>query len=663
MTDLFFVPPAAPFSPEDFPGSFIILPEHIPAYSEEGVYNSGLLLLSYLIAVVASYVALDIASKLGMQKSRSQNIKLICGAFAMGAGVWAMHFVGMLAYQMNMLMSYDPIITAVSMAVAVGFSCAAFMIITRWNFTYRTALYAAPFMGLAICSMHYIGMGAMQMDGVILYTPKLFIASFIIASVASAAALYLMSQARESTNPFFFKLIAALIMGVAVTGMHYTGMAASVFLPFAECRYTSEQSHIGLAVTITLITFLVVSIAYLIRQLDDAIAQVQQRTAQLFQAQKMEAVGQLTGGVAHDFNNILAVVLGNLELLERQPALSTAAYGYIKAAQSSIMKARSLTQRLLGFSRKQALHPELLNPNEALPSMLQFIERAIGANIFIRGIFKPDMPLVYVDPLQLEAALLNLALNARDAMPSGGEIQIVTDVSEIDVQMAQNLTIAPGTYVTIHVKDKGHGMTPEVIERATEPIYTTKDIDKGSGMGLSMVNGYVPQSLGALVIHSEIDAGTTITIHLPVSTQSAKTQPAVKRDLTSGEVTSGTGTILVVDDESEIRTYIQTALQELGYKVTLADSSEQALLILQNGVPDLMITDVMMPVMSGYELAEKARSITPDMGIIFMSGYVADNMMPAQTTPHNSTFLAKPFTLGKLAQAIRMVLDKKKTAE
>lgn len=661
MFELFFKPQSTPMLPSDVPASFFILPEDIPAYSEQGVYSSALLLLSYMIAVIAAYVALDIAGKIGIQRERSQNIKLVCGAFAMGAGVWAMHFVGMLAYKMDMLISYNPLITALSMIVAVIFSGAAFLIVAKQQFNTKMIAIAAPLMGLAICSMHYIGMSAMEMDGVILYTPVLFFTSFAIAVAASAAALYLMFKARESTSPVFFRVIAAMTMGFAVTGMHYTGMGASVILPFAECRYAPNQDYTGLAVSIALITLLVLAVAYLVRQLDDAIAQIQQRTAQLFQSQKMEAVGQLTGGIAHDFNNILAVVLGNLELLERQPALGPAAYGYIKAAESSVMKARGLTQRLLGFSRKQILHPETVNLNEALPSMLQFIERAVGANIFIRTMMSENLPKIYVDPLQLESALLNLALNARDALKTGGEITVTVEEVHIDIQLAQNLEISAGDYIAVHVKDRGHGMAPDVLARATEPFFTTKDVGKGSGMGLSMVYGFVRQSHGSISIESVDEIGTTVTLYLPTKQSMPATAP-VKESKVSDEVTPGTGSILVVDDEKEIRTYMEIALGEIGYSARIAASGQEALDMFKAERPDLLITDVIMPGMTGYELAEKIQAFAPDTGMIFMSGYTPEAKMPAGKITKYSAFLSKPFTLGKLVQAIRQVQDQKKAA-
>lgn len=659
MRDLFFHPPAAPFNPGDISGAFFILPSEIPSYSELGAYDPVLLLLSYVIAAVSAYVALDIAGKIGILKERSQTIKLICGSFAIGAGVWAMHFVGMLAYQMRMEYSFDPLITALSMIVAIVFAGIAFIIISRKNLKFRTLLLAAPLMGLAICSMHYIGMSAMKMDGVILYTPGLFFLSFIIAVIASAAALQLMFQSRQSTNPVFFRIIAALVMGIAVTGMHYTGMAASVMIPFAECRYNPNQDHAGLATSIAMISFLVIAVAYLVRELDDAVSQVQQRTAQLFQSQKMEAVGQLTGGIAHDFNNILAVVLGNLELLERQPSLTPAGQDYIKAAQTSIMKARNLTQRLLGFSRKQVLHPELVNINEELPAMLHFIERAVSANIFIRTNIMPNLPIINVDPLQLEGALLNLVLNARDALNENGEILVLSDIAEVDAQMAQGLEIKPGAYVTIRVKDKGHGMTPEVLSRATEPFFTTKAVGKGSGMGLSMVYGFVKQSNGALVIDSEHGLGTTVSLYLPVSDVNINT-PVKPRHEERTDVVTGRGTILVVDDQPEVRIYLEAALSEIGYIARIAESGEQALQLFKEQKPDLVITDVMMPGMNGYELAEKLIALAPDTHIIFMSGYTSGNTIPAGIIPENTTFLQKPFTLGKLAQSIRLMMDQKK---
>lgn len=489
---------------------FFIRRESIPASVETGEYVSHLVLLSYIIVVLSSYVALGIASKVSSDFAKSQRIKILCGAIAMGAGIWSMHFIGMLSYKMRMEVNYNILITAISMMAAVVFAGAAFWVIRGKNLTNRIFLYAAPLLGLAVCSMHYIGMAAMQMDAKLLYVPDLFLLSFVIATVASGAALKMMYHARSSSRPRLYNLMAALVMGVAVCGMHYTGMAASVLIPYANCRYIENQDFSGLALAVSFITLLVIFISYLVKQLDEALIETKLRTAQLIQAQKMESVGQLTGGIAHDFNNVLNIIIGNLEVLSSIPAIPEGAKTVIEMAQDNAKKANALTKRLLAFSRNETITPERLKLSFIVDSAADLAKKALPYNVSLGTQIEENLPDVIADPIHFESAILNLVINARDAMPEhGGKILIQANTAQ-----PLHADSHSKKYVSIAIKDTGLGMQPEVLARAREPHFTTKIT--GNGMGLHMVEDFVKRSGGVLSIQSEFGKGTTVSIFLPI---------------------------------------------------------------------------------------------------------------------------------------------------
>jgi NO-binding membrane sensor protein with MHYT domain/nitrogen-specific signal transduction histidine kinase len=633
---------------------FFIHADAIPVDAELGTYSIPLVVLSYVIVTIASYVAMDIAGKLSNTVDRSQRIKIVCGALAMGAGIWSMHFVGMLAYKMRMELSYDPWITAVSMLVAILFAGAAFTVIKGDKLSTRKLIIAAPLLGIAVSGMHYIGMQAMEMDAKLLYRPDLFILSFLIATTASAAALKIMFHAKNSNHQLIFNLSAAMIMGGAVCGMHYTGMSASVFLPYADCRYVPDQDFSGLAASVSLITFLIVFVAYLVKQLDEALKESQARAAQLFQAQKMEAVGQLTGGIAHDFNNMLGIIMGNLELLSILPGLPARAETFIKTGMDGAKKASDLTHRLLAFSRNQVLQAVPSDLNALIPSALILAKRAVEPTVLVSSDVHPDLPTVLIDPINFESSLLNLILNARDAMPQGGEIMVTARTEYFDPEKAKSEQLAVGKYIAVSISDTGSGMSDEVIRRATEPFFTTKGVGKGSGMGLSMVYGFARQSGGTLAIKSQLGKGSTVTIYLPssgVKIQKNQTLETEEFPLVGNE------RVLIVDDEIEIRNIIETSLLEAGYRTQSTSSGEIALSLLRDQQFDLLITDVLMPQMNGYQLAEQALSINPQLQILFISGFVPKNDLPPNIPREKSSFLAKPFSLSALAHKVRNQLS------
>lgn len=632
---------------------FFILPKDVPLGVEEGEYDPWLVVLSFVIGTFASYVALDIASKLTTGNDKSQRVKMFCGALTMGVGIWSMHFIGMLAYRMRMVMTYNPWLTALSMLVAVLFAGAAFFVVRGKKLSNKTILYASPLMGLAVCGMHYIGKFAMRMDAKLLYRPDLFLLSFVIAATASAVALKLMFHARGSRYSLPFNISAALFMGIAVCGMHYTGMAASVLLPYADCRYATDQDFSGLATAVTLITFLVIFVAILVKQLDDALAEAQRHAEQLVQAQKMEAVGQLTGGIAHDFNNMLGIIMGNLEMLSYLPGLPPRAEMFIKTGMSGAKKASELTHRLLAFSRKQVLQPVPSDLRMLIPSALTLAQRAVAPAVTIRSVIPAHLPIVEIDPVHFEGSLLNLILNARDAMPGGGDIVIEAQAAYFGKKQPRGLSLPPGEYVAVSVKDTGKGMSEEVLARAIDPFFTTKEVGKGSGMGLSMVSGFAQQSGGNIAIDSKPGHGTTVTIYIPASAKPAELAVKPRARINAAE---GRERVVVVDDEKDLLFFIQSALEDMGYQVRSAENADAALELLKEGEADLLITDILMPGMNGYDLARQAHGRHPAMKVLFISGYTQKESLPDFLPENSSSFLAKPFTVPDLAQAVSDLL-------
>ena len=378
----------------------------------------------------------------------------------------------------------------------------------------------------------------------------------------------------------------------------------------------------------------------------------------LRQSQKMEAVGQLTGGIAHDFNNMLAVVIGSLELLGRRLARTDGrAQRYLDAAAEAARRASLLTQRLLAFSRQQPLQPEAVDANKLVAGMSDLLRHSIGVEVRLETVLAGGLWRTHADLNQLENIILNLAVNARDAMPEGGRLTIETQNAHLDDQYAAlQPGIHAGQYVLIAVTDTGTGMSAEVIEKAFDPFFTTKEIGKGTGLGLSQVYGFVRQSGGHVKIYSEIGEGTTIKIYLPrlkggleESTGDAAQQPLPLGDL---EV------VLIVEDEETVRRFTVEALNELGYRVFEAESAAAALRIL-DAHPEivLLFTDIVMPDINGAKLAEEARRRRPDLKVLFTTGYTRNAVVHNGVLDPGVEMIGKPFTLDALAIKLRLILD------
>ncbi|WP_249156433.1 hybrid sensor histidine kinase/response regulator [Bradyrhizobium japonicum] len=376
----------------------------------------------------------------------------------------------------------------------------------------------------------------------------------------------------------------------------------------------------------------------------------------LRQAQKMEAVGQLTGGIAHDFNNMLTGIIGAIDLMKRRIASNRLEDlgRFMDAAATSANRAASLTSRLLAFSRRQSLDSKPTDINALVRSLADLLHHTVDENIAI-AIATSEVPAALVDANQLENAILNLAINARDAMPSGGKLTVETSVVDLDeVYSRTRPGISPGRYVVVAVSDTGIGMTPELIEQAFDPFFTTKPIGQGTGLGLSMVYGFARQSNGQVRIHSIPGQGTSVKIYLPAADQGAI-------ETNSRPVSSPHGAgqrVLLVEDDPSVRLLIGEVLSELGYQTTEAADPIAAIKLLERGEPiDLMISDVGLPGMNGRQLAEVARSHYPAIPILFVTGYAENAAIRTNFLGSNMAMLSKPFQVEDLAAKISEMLS------
>ncbi len=391
-----------------------------------------------------------------------------------------------------------------------------------------------------------------------------------------------------------------------------------------------------------------------------------QTEEQLRQAQKMEAVGQLTGGIAHDFNNLLAVILGNLELLEGEIDKTTQASEWVQTAIAATERGAGLTQRLLAFSRKQALQPESLDTNVLIQGMLDLLRLTIGESIEIELVQDAGLWQSRADLNQLENAILNLVINARDAMPAGGKLTITTSNTRIsdDYALAQ-AGVAPGPYVLVTVTDTGSGMPKAVRQHAFEPFYTTKDAGRGSGLGLSMVYGFIKQSGGHVSIYSEVGVGTTVRLYLPKFSGKEAPEAAainsseIPKAIDSSEIPKANGeVVLVVEDDQGLRSLVVRILRSLDYKVLEVNSAAPALEVLRSPAEvDLLLTDLVLPEkMSGNKLVEEALLVRPDLRVLYMSGYTEDAILHQGRLADGVEFLQKPFRTVDVARAVQKAL-------
>ncbi|MEA2842247.1 MAG: hypothetical protein QOF41_3577 [Methylobacteriaceae bacterium] len=390
---------------------------------------------------------------------------------------------------------------------------------------------------------------------------------------------------------------------------------------------------------------------------------VEERTRELMlaeealrQSQKMEAVGQLTGGLAHDFNNLLTGISGSLQLL--QTRLSQGRVNeldrYITAAEGAARRAASLTHRLLAFSRRQTLDPKPTNINRLISDLEELVRRTVGPSIEVEVVGAAGLWTALVDPNQLENALLNLCINARDAMPNGGRLTVETANKWLDERAARERELSPGQYLALCVTDTGTGMTPDVMKRAFDPFFTTKPLGQGTGLGLSMIYGFARQSGGSVRIYSEVGKGTTMCLYLPRHHGRDEDVRTTSEWDAAPSATQGE-TVLVVDDEPTVRMLVAEVLQELGYTAIEVTDGNAGLQVLRSDQRiDLLITDVGLPGgINGRQVADAAREVRPDLKVLFITGYAENAVIGNGHLEPGMQVLAKPFPMEALAHRIR----------
>ncbi len=379
--------------------------------------------------------------------------------------------------------------------------------------------------------------------------------------------------------------------------------------------------------------------------------------AQLRQSQKMEAVGQLAGGVAHDFNNLLTAITGHSELCLLRLESKDPAYHHLEQIKKAGDRAAALTRQLLAFSRKQILQPKIIDLNQVVVDLNKMLQRLIGEDIDLLMGLAADVGMVKADPNQLEQILLNLSINARDAMPRGGRLTIETSNAHLGDEFTRDhVAVRPGQHVMLAVSDNGSGMDAETQAHIFEPFFTTKEVGKGTGLGLATVYGIVRQSGGSIWVYSEVGRGTTFKIYLPLAEGPAEAARVVTDNLESFK---GTETVLLVEDEDVVRDMATEILRESGYHVLEAKHGPEALMLARKHpeVIHLMLTDVVMPKMSGRELAEQLTPQRQEMKVLYMSGYTDDAIVHHGVLEEGMAFIGKPFTPSALARKIRELLD------
>jgi signal transduction histidine kinase/ActR/RegA family two-component response regulator len=399
--------------------------------------------------------------------------------------------------------------------------------------------------------------------------------------------------------------------------------------------------------------------ATLEEQVEARTQELQQAEAALRQSQKMEAIGQLTGGIAHDFNNLILGVTGSLGLAERRLAQgrSDDIGRFIDLATTSAKRAASLTHRLLAFSRRQPLDPRPVRVNALVASTEDLLRRSIGESIELDLVLAEESWLTVCDPHQLENAILNLAINARDAMPEGGKLTIETGNAQIDAALAaKHPDLRPGQYMCLSVTDTGIGMSPDVIARAFDPFFTTKPIGQGTGLGLSMIYGFVRQSGGDVQIESDVDQGTTVKLYLPRSQVEIEDEEALaeRDDVPSAE---DEAVVLVVEDEPDVRAVVIETLHELGYRTLEAADGRSGLGVLQSSARvDLLVSDIGLPGMSGRQMVDAARQTRPDLKVLFITGYAAE-ATSGRFLQRGMALMTKPFDIDALALRVRDMIN------
>jgi NO-binding membrane sensor protein with MHYT domain/nitrogen-specific signal transduction histidine kinase/ActR/RegA family two-component response regulator len=626
-----------------------------------GTYSTLLVILSVLIASAASYTALDLAGQVTAARGRERLAWLAGGSAAMGIGIWSMHFVGMLAFHLPVPITYGIGRVLLSVLVAIAASAMALVIVSRASIGIVALALGAIFMGPAIAGMHYIGMAALNAPAAMHFNALLVTVSVGIAIAASFAGLALAYRFRtdQTTLGRRRRMASAVILGLAVAGMHYTGMAAAHFsVPGVTGRPTSGMLATGeLAIAVTLGTLVILGLGLFGAMADRWVRRRTDAAVRQLQSQKLEAIGQLAGGIAHDFNNLLTAILGYAEFLLQSLGPGDPRHEDVMEIQRAATRAAELTHQLLAFSRRQMLQPKLIDLNAALADTMRMLSRLVGEHIQVGLVADPNLGLIRADPTQLEQVVVNLVVNARDAMPEGGKLTIETQNVELEPGYSSQLVGAqPGSYVMMAFTDTGLGMDPATQARIFEPFFSTKERDKGTGLGLSTVYGIVKQSGGNISVYSEPGHGSTFKIYLPRVREAAPT-PVPSEARTSSLM--GTETVLIVEDEVSVRELAARVLQIYGYRTLVATDGAQALALAQqhHGPIHLLLTDLVLPHMSGKQTAEQLARFRPELRVLYMSGFTESALAHrgdlGTTTP---SFIEKPFAPVALATKVREAL-------
>jgi len=737
-----------------------------------GTYDLHLVALSFAVACLASYTALDLAGRITASEGPARGVWLATAAISMGGGIWSMHFIAMLAFLMPMAVTFDFELTVLSLVVAIVVTGGAFYVIGTRRVTALHLSLSGVFMGIGIVAMHYTGMAAMRMPAELHYDRGLVALSVVIAIGASIAALWLTFR----TVAAWQRIAAAVVMGFAISGMHYTGMAAAEFAAHADLDAAPTvaglaQTNLGIA--IAGITFLILFLALLASAFDrqsalhaeretvllreseerlrklyretplplhaigpdgrieessdawldllgytreealgrkltdfmteesaqryqkavratsqcdgelpeaeyqfvrksggilDALLSAREELADgepvrtlggliditsrnraeeaLRQSQRMEAIGQLTGGVAHDFNNLLMVINGAAEKVKRSVPDKQVSLP-LEMIATAVKRGSKLTSQLLSFARRQTLETEVIDLTKTLPHIGEMLKRSLRGDIEIKA-FAPDRACrARVDPGELELALLNLGVNARDAMPNGGVLSLA--VRHVRLSGEAEVDGLRGEFIAIELMDCGIGIAPEVLPRVFDPYFTTKDAGKGTGLGLSQVYGFAKQSGGTAIIQSKLGRGTTVSIYLPATGEAVQAER--KHPILADHIQSEAGTVLLVEDNEDVATVSAGYLEQLGYTVEVAMNGSDALRKLQGGPSyNLVFSDLLMPGnVAGLELARVVRGNHPHIPILLTTGY----SQKAQEAVREGFFiLRKPYDLQSLFKAI-----------